>query len=794
MVERAVEFLARQLGRWPVALACVLALAAAVVLPGLGGFGIWEPQERLVADKVAPRRIGTTADLRAILDPAVQAAQTHTLQLPTDTCPKFAPTDALARSLTPRAAGWGRDVISDSDTGRRLPFALLGMLTVLAAAGIAMRKAGTRAALITALVLLSMPLLVFQSRQLTSEIGTAAGATLIIYGLLAIRPQRSVLGVIDSAVGALALAVGLVVAFAGGGALLGLAVPLLAYAAAGTFGACALADVGRVLRNGGLAVLRVVWPRAAIGRTRSTYRGEGGMALVATLAAIGVLAVLAYQCFSLKQPQPFAVPQQRELLDHAIVPTNCWSSALGGVWRPDDDLRFIWDSTFEQIAYGTFPWGVLAPIAMIALIGSTDKDRRKLGALTLAWAVAAWLASEVFQRKVAFTVWAGFPALAIAVGVWIDSMLAERRLPAGAKLVGLFAVLGVLDLGKDMQSFSERISSLQIGADAITYPSTAHLVLLPTKLWILILGVIVAGGFAALLVLRARGRGPALVVALAGTGVVAAFWSFGWLPNLAEHLSSKVLFDTYLDLRKPGDVLVIMGDYGDAPHDYAPDAKPEILTGRDQVVQALGRPQRVFAITPGSERCSLHRELGGKPYYVLEDRNTKALLLSNKVDGTTDKNPLRKSILHEPPANISHKPKGKVVFDSRIELMGWDMPKTVSRGGKFEVTLYFKILQPVGGAWQVLMHFDGSAGRAGNGDHFPIDNICQTSTWQPGDYIVDRFTVAGLAPAFPPGTYEVWTGFFTGSNPNWRNMPVSEAPPDMRDTADRVKITTITVE
>jgi len=794
VVERAVQWIARQLGRWPVALACVFALAAVVLLPGLGSFGIWEPQERLVADRVAPRRIGTVAELRAIVEPAVQAAQTHTLQLPTDTCPKFAPPDAVARSLTPRAAGWGRDAISDSDTGRRLPFALLGILTVLAAAGIAMRSAGTRAALVTALVLLSMPLLVLQSRQLTSEIGTAAGATLLLYGLLAIRPQRSVLGAIDTLVGGIALAVGLVLAFTGGGALLGLAVPLLAYAAAGTFGACALADVGRALRNAGLAVLGAVSPRAAIGRKRSVYRGSDGMALVATLSALAVLAVLAYQVFSLKQPQPFAVPPQREVLDHAIVPANCWSSALGGVWRPDDDLRFIWDSTFEQIAYGTFPWGVLAPIAMVALLGSTDDKRRKVGALTLAWAVAAWLASEVFQRKVAFTIWAGFPALAIAVGVWIDSMLAERRLPAGAKLVGLFALLAVVDLGKDLQGFTERLTSLTIGSDAITYPAMAHLALLPTKLWILLLGSIVAGGFAAMLLLRARARRGSLVVALAGTAVVAAFWSFGWLPDLAQHLSSKVLFDTYRDLRKPGDVLVIMGDYGDAPHDYAPDAKPEILTGRDQVVQALGRPQRVFAIAPATERCSLHRELGGKPYYVLEDRYTKALLLSNKVDGTTDKNPLRKSILHGPPANISHKPKGRVVFDGRVELMGWDMPKSVGRGSKFEVTLYFKVLQPVGGAWQVLMHFDGSAGRAGNGDHFPIDNICQTSTWQPGDYIVDHFTVAGLAPAFPAGTYDVWTGFFTGSNPNWRNMPVSEAPPDMRDTADRVKITTITVD
>ena len=50
-----MEFVSRHLGRWPVALACVIALAAAVLLPGLGTFGLWEPQERQLADRVAPR-------------------------------------------------------------------------------------------------------------------------------------------------------------------------------------------------------------------------------------------------------------------------------------------------------------------------------------------------------------------------------------------------------------------------------------------------------------------------------------------------------------------------------------------------------------------------------------------------------------------------------------------------------------------------------------------------------------------------------------------------------------------
>ena len=120
------------------------------------------------------------------------------------------------------------------------------------------------------------------------------------------------------------------------------------------------------------------------------------------------------------------------------------------------------------------------------------------------------------------------------------------------------------------------------------------------------------------------------------------------------------------------------------------------------------------------------------------------------------------------------------------------MPKRVERGQKFTVTMFYKVLQPVGGNWRVLFHFDG--GLRFNGDHEPIKGRCQTATWQPGDYIVDSHVVTAGGSAFAPGTYEVWTGFFTGSNPNWKNMPVSEAPADMRDNADRVKITTIVLD
>ena len=45
-----MQFPVRHFGRWPIALACVIVLGIAVLLPGLGTFGLWEPQERQLAD------------------------------------------------------------------------------------------------------------------------------------------------------------------------------------------------------------------------------------------------------------------------------------------------------------------------------------------------------------------------------------------------------------------------------------------------------------------------------------------------------------------------------------------------------------------------------------------------------------------------------------------------------------------------------------------------------------------------------------------------------------------------
>lgn len=783
------------LGRWQVALLAVLVIAIVVLIPGLGESGLWEPQERQFADRVAPPLDKEAEDAAKAVTPVPVPAPAPAGPSD-DTCQRVPPKDAAARSLTPRATKWGRDTLGDDDTGRRLPFALMGLLTVLATAGIAIRFAGARAGIIAGVVVLSMPLLTFQSRMLTSEIGTACGATLIIYALVAMSrlgaAYGTALAAVDAAISIAALTLGSMLGFYGGGALLGLVVPIGAFAAAG-----------------GLGVPMV---RAVFKRERFLPHVP---AMIAALVAAALLALLAYQLYALETPVPGMMPPARQVLGKAIVGGGCWSWALGGLWRPDDDLRMIYDSAFEQIAYGTFPWGVLAPIAMAMLLRSDDKDERTAGAIALAWAGGAWIAGEAFQRKVGFTLYAAFPALAIAVGVWFDALLSRRakgdpeaspRHNHGLILVGLFAFLGVLVLAKDMQSFTERVTSLTVGSDAIPYPTQSRLLFLPTKLWVLVLGALVGLGAAITLIVGrpqtgtdgpSRGRARRLfaayapAVAIAATVALGAFWSLVWMPRLALNISSKAMFDTYRDLRAPGDQLVIMGDLGQAARAYA-DTKPEIVTSRDQVVAALGRPGRVFAVAPQAELCTLHREVGGKAYYVIDDRNARSLLLSNKVDGTTDKNPLATAIVHAEPAKIPQKPKGKIVWDNRIQLLGWDIPRTMSRGSKVQIKLYYKILMPVGGAWTTLMHFDGPL--RFNGDHKPIGDRCPTSTWQPGDYIIDTHTVSVGGSAFPTGTYDLWLGFFTGSAPNWKNMAISEAPGDMRDTADRVKIMSVTLE
>ena len=864
------------IGRPWLAVALAALAAAATLLPALGSPGLWEPQELAAADAALAR---VEADRKREAQKAPPPAPPDAASL---ACPPARPPDAVARTFSDRALRWTVRNGQASERALRLPMALMGLLTVLATAGLAARLAGARAALLTALLLLSFPLLVLQSRQITAELGTAAGAALTLYGLVSLRPightlwravaarhhvpqlSLGVLHLFDDLLSLLALGLGLVLGFVAGGALLGTLVPVLAFAAASGLGARGLLALGRLARNLARRAADAVVPsrrlRAAgepvrpslgswLGDPSITWLGMKG--LVATLVALAVFAVMLGHAYKLGP----LTPGTRQVFGHSILPTQCYSWALGGVWQGSDDLRVFFDSSVEQIAFGTFPWGLLAPLAVLVLMASKRRPQRLAGALCLAWATIAWVATEAFQRKVGYAVYAGFPALALAVGLWLDAALtwartaaARDRVPldgaaldaaaqpadaapfeptpnddddapgawrarlasplSGRLLLGLFFLLGAITLGKDLQTFPERLSSLLYSEDAIKYPALARFLWIPTRAWVLVLGAVIALSASVWMwtsvASPARRRAEALPgrralsIALAATAALAAFWVHGWHASLSRLLSSKNVFASYHALRAPGDRLVLYGELGNAPRYYA-GGPFEQVNSREKLFTELSIPAektRVFALFPAVELCALHRQAGEIPYYVLDNDNARTLLLSNSKRGATDRNPLATSLYRGEPPGIANRPPGRIVFDDRIELIGWTIPKSVRRGERFTVTMYYRILAPVGGGWRVFQHYDRGGARF-IGDHVPIDGRCPTSDWQTGDFIADSFTLAAGNTGAGPGAYDLWTGFFTGAAPSWRNMKLTAVPEQMRDKdkegEGRVKLTTIDV-
>ena len=148
-------------------------------------------------------------------------------------------------------------------------------------------------------------------------------------------------------------------------------------------------------------------------------------------------------------------------------------------------------------------------------------------------------------------------------------------------------------------------------------------------------------------------------------------------------------------------------------------------------------------------------------------------------------------VLHAVSDSISNRPSARVAWEESLELAGWELPARIGVGEPFHLTLYFKVLKPLDRSWKIFIHMDGPTMRI-NADHDPLGGRCPTSTWKPGDVIVDR-TALRVDPSFDGGKYDVWIGFFGGMDPNWRNLSLSDAPATMRDEHQRFRLTSIEV-
>jgi hypothetical protein len=248
-------------------------------------------------------------------------------------------------------------------------------------------------------------------------------------------------------------------------------------------------------------------------------------------------------------------------------------------------------------------------------------------------------------------------------------------------------------------------------------------------------------------------------------------------------MSSRDVLARYRELRREGDVLGILGNLGSGPTYYA-GSDYEKLANRSDLIRFLGRKERVFALTRASEMCSLQKEKykKGFPFFVVDDENVQFRLLSNKLlEGEEDLNPLVDTVSRTPPKGIDSAPRA--AWDGQIELVGAEIPKSVERGDTAEVTFIYKIVKPVTRPWKVFVHIDSKAPPRIIGDHPFAGGYCPASTFQAGDYVIDRFDVR-VPDSANRGEHRVWTGFFVGSAGNYTNMKVTTGTPDDNNRVD----------
>jgi hypothetical protein len=93
-------------------------------------------------------------------------------------------------------------------------------------------------------------------------------------------------------------------------------------------------------------------------------------------------------------------------------------------------------------------------------------------------------------------------------------------------------------------------------------------------------------------------------------------------------------------------------------------------------------------------------------------------------------------------------------------LVGYDLGGEQISGGELELTLYWRVQHPTDRSYKIFVHLIGPDGLpAAQGDDFPLQGDRPTATWQPGETLVDSYTIV-LSPDLAPGSYPLRLGFY----------------------------------
>lgn len=726
-------------------------LSAALFLPLLGRYGLWDPHEVRVAEI------------------AREMAHTHTWVVPA----RFSNKPVLLLE----AISAGYRYLGSSEIAGRLPVALLSIATVLAcfyAGGGLLRR---RAALLGTLCLLTMPVFFLGARQLTSAVGPLLASALAIGGLgRAAWPDSDESPLLHLLVGVAGLALGQLACGFG----LGVAVPLLAVAvalwASGPSGGAAIA--GAPDGPGGFEA-----PPAGAAEAPATGMTLPRLLFTATAVAAVVAVYLGWS----------------RSLPGAAHPGYSW--IVGGAPRVANH-QIQATTLLKAVGFGAFPWIVVAPLGVARLFARRDDDqgdgvdREGYGRyLLLAWGLLAYLGTTLFLASVGETSYPGFVAVALLAGAFLDDLLDSD---GGQPVAALVAIAGGATITHDFFMAPEGMLGAHV-LEGIKWPSVVTaptwFILGAGLLWTALVAAALAlpGGRPAWLPSRSR-----LALGAMGTACLLTVASIYWIvPTLSQHLSMKGLFVKYKAIVGTGSSPIGKYHVQGELSDYG---KTTDITSLPQLFEFLTNPDRVFVITaaddlPAIDQYAKQRSTAAPAassaraadYFVIDDSNSKYLMLSNKLGGEQDKNPLRRFVLPVS-GGLPRRPQHEVQVDleGKIQILGYDVPDEVERGKPFKMTVYYQVKQPIPGNYKIFHHFDGAGARF-NGDHTPLDGKFPTNYWVPGFYIIDEYTITPDRVTTPSGYCTVYTGFWSGD----QRLKVVAGP---ADSDNRVKLGIIKVK
>ncbi len=811
---------------WPRPLALVI--AAAVLFTTLHRSGIWDPYELDAAD--LSRRI------------AVNVFKAQNLALPGAMNEMPTLSDLRMGELPFTSMALGFKLFGLHDWTGRLPLAVWGFVGVWALYELLARLSGRHAGVYGAVALVTMPLYFMQARTMLGDIVTMSALALAFAGLVGalfdrarkIDPdgvERPAQGTgFVKALWLVPAAVGLVAGYLSRGWLIGVAVPALSagiawavvrlgsgkkrpLGATDVIGALALAG-GLVAAWAGVALLVGTSPDAPL------PRGLGVMLLKKATAEATfdrTLRHLGHALFPWSAFLPFAAGRLFRAPVELAEPARERETGLRVALLVGAAVAY---AAFAAIApHATFvPFSGVALFAGIAAIALVDFERGAPPSRALALGTAllvlvlyrdmtlepsrAFAVFEVdkpsfpksfeaegaaaMRRSAAFFAalagiawfeaqpstqpgslrrwfderWAAYRSLLDTLATLWNGNLLFALVVVEAALVGLGAML-FLGTRFEWASVAKQSRNLiDIGLNLWWALPVGGLLVLPVLF-------VVARDFFRMIVWR-TGL-PRTAGVLLGAVAAGATLAFGYYPALAAQLSPKEVFDAYARLERPGEPLGLLGVRARSIAYYHQGGEVASFGDAAQAFTWLTEGGRRWLIMKADDLPrlnSLHRQRTGKNLPVLDARSSQILLVSNDLGGRPNENPLAQTVLDDPPAPAQPL---DAAFEDQLDMLGWEVTDQSGRvvdsvvpQRKYHMRFYFRVNKPITAAWKAFLHIDGFQRRY-NGDHAVVDGKYAMTLWQPNDVIVDDY-VFELEPNFTPGDYTVYFGFFSGDN------------------------------